>query len=153
MTMRFKEDDTNLLLPSFRVVVEAIRHRLLGLRYRPCVRDTLRTQAEADRYAKLGVGIANSIHMYGCAADIICDEHGWDCFDEGCDFYVALVREAKALGCTCGGDWPKRDWPHIQAIPVGQQAAMRRLGTGAESLPARDELARRALRRARSPKS
>lgn len=151
--MRFKEDDTNLLLPSFRVVVEATRHRLLALGYKPCVRDTLRTPAEAARNAKLGVGVENSMHLYGCAADIICDVHGWDCFDEGCDFYEALVREAKALGATCGGEWRRRDWPHIQAVPVGQQAAMRRLGTGAESLGARDELARRCLRRGRLPKS
>lgn len=130
--MRYKADDVGLLLPSFRERVEALLGRMRELGYQPVPRDTLRTPAEAAANARRGSGIADSIHCYGAAADVICDEHGWSCAQRGCGFFEQLGVVAEALGLTWGGRWPRRDMPHVQAVTLAEQKRLRSLKTAEE---------------------
>lgn len=119
--------------------------------FRAVLFDGLRTRAEAARNAARGKGIADSIHCYGAAADLICAQHGWGCFKAKCKFFEVLVEEARALKLVAGIKLRNGnvDWPHVQGIPATKkdQDAMRRLGTGEESIKARDALVRAFLAR------
>lgn len=137
---RFKSDDVELLLPAFRVAVKLLLQKMVAWGFKPIPFDTLRTSAEAAANARKGTGTANSIHQYGVAADIICGEHGWSCSDHGCDFFAVLGSEAKSLKLVWGGDWPRRDMPHVQGVAVAMQPAVRALGTGPESAAARNQM-------------
>lgn len=125
---RYKADDIELLVPSFRPVVRRLLDALTARGFSPVPRDTLRTPAEALANAQKGVGIANSMHCYGVAVDVICGAHGWSCRERGCPFFTALGEEAEKLGLTWGGRWRRRDFPHVQAIPVADQGRIRKLG-------------------------
>jgi hypothetical protein len=137
---RYSEDDLGLLLPSFRERVERLLAALRRRGFVPCFRDGYRSPEEARRNAVRGVGVADSMHCYGAAADIICGERGWD-HDE---FFVALGEEAKKAGLYWGGDWRKPDRPHVQGVPATRRAqdAMRRLPNDRE---ARDALVARRM--------
>lgn len=141
---KFKSDDVELLLPSFRGVYKKLLARMIELGYDPIPFDTARTPEEAEHNAAKGVGIANSIHIWGCAADTICGKHGWQCAAKKCLFFKVLRREGLALGLYRG---PEGDAPHLQGVPAtaAAQDAIRRLGAGADSVAARDALVRRWL--------
>lgn len=126
---RYKADDVELLLPSFVPVAKRLLQALSERGFDPVSRDTLRTTEEALRNARKGTGIVDSIHCHGAAMDVICGEHGWDCHAHGCEFYAALGEIAEDLGLTWGGRWKRRDLPHVQAIPVRDQNALRALPT------------------------
>lgn len=126
---RYRADDIALLLPTFRKLVEELLVLMRTDGFAPVLRDGMRTPAEAKATAARGVGIADSMHCYGIAADIICDEHGWDCARQGCHFFTALGEHAQAIGLTWGGSWPRKDLPHVQAVPVGLQTRVRRAGS------------------------
>jgi hypothetical protein len=126
-----KEDDIELLLPSFRPYVRVLRAVMVRLGYRPCVRETYRTPAQAAANAVKGTGSAKSIHCYGAAADFVCQDHHWDCAKHGCRFFHELGIQAELLGLTWGGRWTRGgrgpDMPHVQAIAVKDQARFRAL--------------------------
>lgn len=128
---KYRADDLDLLLPSFRKRIDIVIERLRERGYQPVPRDTLRTSAEAAKNAETGVGVANSMHCYGAACDVICDVHGWDCRKHGCQFFAALGEEAEKLGLTWGGRWSRRgrgpDMPHVQGVRVIDQTRFRRL--------------------------
>lgn len=139
---RYRSDDIELLLPTFREKVRELMLRMGELGFEPVLFDGLRTQAEAAKNAAKGVGIADSVHCYGAAADLICNTHGWDCVKAKCKFYTALGREAEALGFVWGGRFTRVDLPHVQGITVAQQRRMRALGTDVVSGLARDNMVR-----------
>jgi len=142
--VKYRQDDVELLLPSFRAVYKRLLARMVELGFEPIAFDTARTPEEAARNAANGKGIVNSIHIYGCAADTICAKHGWQCRAKRCKFFGVLRREGLALGLFIG---PKADWPHLQAVPATKAAqdAIRRLGAGEGSAAARDALVRAHL--------
>jgi hypothetical protein len=143
---KYASDDIELLLPSFRPIARALLERMAARGHDACPFDTLRTPEQALRNAQRGTGSLQSIHMWGCAIDVICQQHGWDCAKHKCRFFQDLGAEAKALGLIWGGEWARRDMPHCQVIPVGKwQNEMRRLPIGPESEGARDALVRRYL--------
>ncbi len=157
-TSRIREDDITLLLPSFQAPVQKLLDRMRDLGYSPILFDGLRTAAEALRNAKRGTGVVQSMHLYGCAADIICEDHLWSCKDKKCKFFTKLGQEAEALGLVWGGRFKKKvlragkwvvvegyDQPHVQAIPVSAQNAMRALGVSETRRNERDELCRKYL--------
>jgi hypothetical protein len=139
---RLKSDDVTQLLPAFRVAVSLLVARMRALRFDPVVFDAVRTAEEAAKNAAAGKGIVGSMHEYGCAADLVCQLHHWDCGKQTprCSFYETLGREAKSMGMVWGGDWGRRDLVHVQAIPVPWQDKMRALGVGPESVAARNQL-------------
>lgn len=145
---KYKEDDINLLVPSFRERIETLLDTLRKQGLQPVLFDTARTQEEAARNAARGTGSSRSMHLYNVAADIICAEHGWDCAAHRCQFFHISGTESRKLGLVWGGDWPKRDMPHHQAIPVSWQYQMRALGNSPSTWKQRDELARKWLSRA-----
>lgn len=126
---KYKADDIDLLVPSFAAEVRLVLQKLRGGGFDPVPFDTLRTPEQALRNAKRGTGTLRSMHLYGVACDTICGEHGWDCFKRKCDFYNALGVAVKARKLTWGGGWLRRDYPHFQAVTVGQQNAIRSLKT------------------------
>lgn len=129
---KYKADDVGLLLPCFQPVIRSLLKTLDVLGYEPVPFDTLRTAEEALRNAKRGTGIVDSIHRHGAACDVICGRHGWSCKDHDCDFYAVLGREARAHGLVWGGDWKRRDLPHVQCVAVADQNALRALATWEE---------------------
>lgn len=136
--MSYKADDIELLLPTFRRKVRELLLAMGELGYEPVLRDSLRTAAEAAKNAQAGKGTVDSMHLYGVAADIICNKHGWDCHraKPPCKFFNDLGREAEALGLTWGRHFKRSDDCHVQAVPVRLQDKIR---------AARDESARDAI--------
>ena len=122
---RLREDDVDLLLPSFQPYVTELRRRLVADGYDPCVRDTLRTPKEAANFKRLGTGSDKSVHIDGAAADFVCQLHHWDCDDYDCGFYAAVGRHADALRLFWGGHWRRPDRPHVQALPATRAAQNR----------------------------
>lgn len=143
---KYRADDLNLLLPSFREATVRVIERLRAQGFDPIPFDTLRTPEEALRNAKRGSGILDSIHLYGCACDVICGVHGWSCKASKCKFYTKLGAAVEAEGLVWGGRFPSRvDLPHFQGIAVREQKAMRDLGRGEESAAARDKLTAKSI--------
>lgn len=151
---KLREDDLALLLPSVREATERVIARLRADGYSPLVFDTLRSPEEALRNAARGKGILSSMHLFGCAVDVVCAEHLWSCTvkdkktgkSPGCKFFQKWRTAGEAEGLVRG---PVADWPHLQGIPVAWQNEMRSLGMGAESAAARDALCRKWLERKR----
>jgi hypothetical protein len=126
------------LVPAFRDALSVLERQLRGAKLKPRLFETYRSPKRAQELVEAGKSRARgglSMHCYGMAADIICAEHFWSCEQHGCQFYVALGREARALGMTWGGDWDddgitreqrEHDLPHVQAVPITAQAAVRR---------------------------
>lgn len=143
---RYKQDDISLLLPTMAAKVKEVLDKMTALGFQPVLFDGLRTPAEALKNAAKGVGIVNSMHLYGCAADVICDQHGWTCADQRCKFFTKLVETVKSMGFVSGADFhdaqgrPKVDLPHFQAVTIADQHKMAALGTAADSISARDAL-------------
>jgi hypothetical protein len=136
--LKYRQDDVDLLLPTFRASVVRVVARMQALGFEPVVFDTLRTLEEAARNAAKGTGILNSLHLYGAACDVICNVHGWTCNAKRCKFYTVLRRVALAEGCCIG---PAGDLPHFQAIPVGAwQNRLRAHGTSTATLGDRDRV-------------
>lgn len=144
------------LVPPFRAAVTSLADRLRASKLQPRLFETYRSPKRAQELVEAGKSRARgglSMHCYGMAADIICAEHLWGCEAHGCGFYEALGREARALGMTWGGDWDgdgitreqrEHDLPHVQAIPIEAQAAVRRAEPGELAAMARMYLARGA---------
>lgn len=124
--------DPEQLLPSFRRRVVALLARLRAAELHPVLFETFRTPERAAQLARRGTGIVGSMHCYGVAADIICELHLWACHEHGCKFFDALLEQGQRLGLTCGGEWARRDLPHVQGIPLRQQAAIRAANTAEE---------------------
>lgn len=143
---RYRSDDINLLLPTFRQKVENLIQTMQAAGFKPILWDGLRTPEEAARNAARGRGIENSMHLYGAAADIICDDHGWDCAKHGCRFFKRLGLAAEKAGFVWGGRFTRVDEPHVQGVTVRKQNEMRTHGTSAETAQARDALVRKHFR-------
>lgn len=154
---KFKEDDIEQLLPAFREPVRGVIARLRERGFKPVLKDGLRTPAEALKNAGNKTGIVQSMHLYGCAADIICGEHGWDCDTAKArkagvhhGFFEALGEEYARANITWGGDWNGNgaiekhdtDRVHGQGIEAStaRQNEMRALGMDEASAPARNRL-------------
>jgi hypothetical protein len=118
---KYKSDDLDLLLPSFRLKVDLLLTGMRASGYDPIPFDTFRTKMEAAKNAASGKGIINSMHEYGAAVDIICGKNGWN----NPAFFNELGRQAEALGLTWGGRFSKVDKPHVQAIPVKNKNRLR----------------------------
>lgn len=121
--------DLDELVPEFRARVESMLRRLEAADWRPQVWETLRTP-ERGRWLKASGRSRNghrSMHVYRCAVDVICRLHKWRCHSHGCGFFEALGEAAEAEGLYWGGRWRTLvDKPHVQAVAVRRQAAVRR---------------------------
>ncbi len=139
--MSYLPDRIEQLLPSFIPVAQKLLERLAVLNYKPVPKDTTRSPAEAAAHAAQGTGIADSMHCYGAAMDVICNDHGWSCHAKGCHFFEVLGEEAERLGLVWGGRWLRRDFPHVQCITVVEQRMMRQ----AKTVDERDAIAKHSL--------
>lgn len=112
--------DPKNLLPGFAKKLEGVFRRMRAAGYDPMLWEGYRTPERALEMERRGVGIADSIHSYGGAADIIDTNSYWNASG---GFWDALGRAAKAEGLTWGGDFGDR--PHVQAITVAEQNLFR----------------------------
>lgn len=121
--------DPDNLLPGFARKLETLFQRMRARGYDPMLWEGYRTPSRASQQAAEGDGIADSIHSYRAAADIV-DGARWK---KGLDpwtnvalgFWAALGQEAEKLGLTWGGRFTHTDNPHVQAPSVRQQIAFR----------------------------
>lgn len=126
-----------LLQPRFRAKVDQLVARMNARGFDAIVWETYRTRARNIALSKKGTGVKPladgtvpiGMHELGLAVDVVSKSKRWS---PAPAFWSALGAEAKALGLTWGGLWrnPKtgklgRDKPHVQAVPVGKQNAMR----------------------------
>lgn len=143
---KYRSDTTDGLLPSFKPLVLKVIELQEADGHVAVLFDGVRTKAEAARNFKKGTGVADSIHCYGAAADVICGEHGWSCAAHGCSFFKDLQRNVESLGLLSGATFSKVDRPHFQGVSLKQQAALRKLGVGEGSEEKRDLLVRKFLK-------
>lgn len=80
-----------------------------------------RTPERAKLLAAQGVGVADSMHSYGAAVDIVSRSKLWS--DPA--FFAVLGQEAEALGMTWGGRFSRVDRPHVQAVPYAAERALK----------------------------
>lgn len=132
MTATQRWDDIDMLVRPFGERVTTLLCRLVALGHSPLLWETYRSRERAAMLAKKGTGTVDSMHCYGLAADIICRGHKWDCAKHGCGFFKALEEQAAECGLVSGAKWRMRDLPHVQAIPVSLQAAIRSARSGDE---------------------
>lgn len=119
--------DLDTLVPAFRARVEAVIADLRAQGFDAVVHETRRTPERAAWLKSKGTSKngARSMHCYDCAADIISQAKGWDP-PQG--FWDALGASAHKHGLCWGGDWATfRDKPHVQAVGVREQDAIRAL--------------------------
>lgn len=118
--------DPSELLPGFADKVEALFRRLRDRGLQPLLWEAYRTPERADELAKRGTGASGkrSMHCLGAAVDIVHATQHWNAPQS---FWEAIGEEAAALGLTWGGRWSRPDKPHVQAVPVLEQAAFRKM--------------------------
>jgi len=127
--------DPTLLLPAFarklNLLFAAMRARGLD----PMLNEGRRSRARAEALSKEpgAPGIADSMHIYGAAADIISASKGF----KDPAFFKALGEEADKLGLFWGGHFKTRpDSPHIQALAVAEENKFRALAKAGGDLNA-----------------
>lgn len=114
--------DLNDLDPIFRARVEELLVRMTRDGWDPLVWETYRSPLRAKALALLGRGTKKSMHCYRLAVDIISASRKWSA---PAGFWLALARHSRDLGLVPGIMWRKRDKPHVQAVPVSDQAYIR----------------------------
>ncbi len=121
-------DPQNLLKP-FAKKLNVLFRRMRARGFQPMLWEGRRSVERAAQLAKQGTGTKRSMHALGAAADIVDGSTG-NPWKASLGFWTALGQETRKLGLTWGGDWAKRDFPHVQALAVNQQAAFRRMTPG-----------------------
>lgn len=116
------ERDLALLVPAFRSVLQDVVADMEAQGFDPLVHETYRSRARAETLSRKGVGIVQSMHCYGVAADVISASKRWSAPPA---FWRALRDCAEARGLTSGARWQRRDLPHVQAVPVAMQQRVR----------------------------
>lgn len=113
------------LAPKFLKALSDALADLVGMGWRPILRETLRTDERAKwlygfgRDYDDGRGIVTNApnalktwHHYGLAADV--GDRRYDAGSEPAEFFQALGKCAKQNGLAWGGDWRMADQPHVQ---------------------------------------
>lgn len=117
--------DPGRLLPGFAANVDRLFHALREDGHDAILWEGYRSPERALKLFHRGTGIKNSIHCYGGAVDILDAEGMWTASRS---FWDAIGDEAEALGLTVLYRNGRRvDRPHVQAIPVREQRAFRRM--------------------------
>ncbi len=114
--------DPALLLPAFAAKIEVLFQRLRKQDHDPLLWEGYRSPERAQALSDRGAGVKLSMHCLGAAVDIV---HAEDHWSAGRDFWDAIGEEAESLGLLWGGKWRRRDFPHIQAVAVRDQAKFR----------------------------
>lgn len=122
--------------PELRTKVEKVLQALKGRGFQPTVFYGWRSVAvQMQLYfkgnSKVKFSFHNAQHPDGTpnahAADIVDSRFGWAPEAEQTGFWKALGEEAKKQGLVWGGDWVTfRDWAHVQLVPNGELARVKR---------------------------
>jgi hypothetical protein len=121
------DNDLSKLDPVFRERVEEVLRRMRVDGFDAIVWEAHRSFERAEQLARVGTGIAKSMHCYGLAADIVpAKPPHWG---PPATFWAALRRHIEALGCTSGMTFTRRhakgDLDHMQALPASCDAWVR----------------------------
>jgi len=116
--------DPGLLLPAFAAKIDTLFQRLRDQGHDPLLWEAYRSPERAQQLSDRGAGVKRSMHCLGAAVDIV---HAEDYWSAGRDFWDAIGEEALSLGLVWGGTWRRRDFPHVQAVAVRDQARFRRM--------------------------
>lgn len=108
--------------PSFAKAVKRVLLRMRAMGFDAVVNNGLRTPEQARANAAKGVGIADSMHIYGLAVDIVSKSKGWNV---PTTFWSALNSIAVSEGLTTGLYWTKPDPAHVQAVTVAEEPIAR----------------------------
>lgn len=126
--------DPSELLPWFADRVELVFQALRADGHDPLLWEALRSRERAQKLAKKGTGIVDSIHLYGGAVDIVdgSDSTPWTEVPEG--FWAAVQRHAEANGLHVLHNRKGRriDLPHVQCVAQGREQNRFRAATDAE---------------------
>jgi hypothetical protein len=117
--------DLDMLVPAFRVRVEAVIADMQAQGFDAKVFETWRSPERVQLLLARGTGSARSFHPLGCAADIISDQYMWFAGKHatkaprglGARFWAALELAAESRGLTHGAGKTRVDLPHVQALP------------------------------------
>ena len=133
--------DLDALVPSFRAKVVTLLARMKARGYDVWLYETYRSPERIALLAARGTGSPRSMHEFGVAADIVeADKTPWVANVPG--LWDALGEEAEALKLTWGGRFrTRKDYPHVQAISVAKQNAVRAARGDPEAI---DRIARMA---------
>lgn len=113
--------DPKKLLPPFGKKLNILFNAMRARGFKPMLWEGRRSLQRATE-----LGFSKSLHPLGIAVDIV-DGSTTNPWKAKPGFWKALGEESAKLGLTWGGDWKKRDMPHVQAIAVRDQAAFRRM--------------------------
>jgi D-alanyl-D-alanine carboxypeptidase len=131
--------DVDNLLPAFAERLARLFTQMRALGFDPYLREGWRSPERAQRLAQSDVGITDSMHIYGAAADVV-PRQASKATDA--KFFAALGAQAEKLGLTWGGRFVTRvDQAHVQAIPVQDQTVFRALPGGARNVFVQQRLA------------
>jgi peptidoglycan L-alanyl-D-glutamate endopeptidase CwlK len=118
--------DPKKLLPPFARKLNILFNAMRARGFQPMLWEGRRSGQRAAELSTRGTGILLSMHTLGAAVDIV-DGSSANPWKAKPGFWKALGEEAAKLGLTWGGDWQKRDFPHVQALAVRDQPAFRRM--------------------------
>lgn len=106
----------------FSLEVSRLVVRLAEMGVRARYREVLRTPEQAQRNAATGVGISNSLHIDGLAADLYLSSSGV-MLPETRQAYAVMGELWKSMGSDhrWGGDWKKPDIYHVSIEHGGRK--------------------------------
>ena len=108
--------------PRFKPIVLDILNKLDGKGYQPIVAEGRRTQAQQDEKVRLGYSqTRKSIHLTGCAADIVDKRYMWDISNVH-QFWWDLYQAAKSVHVTNGHLRYGLLWDHPEREAVYKKA-------------------------------
>lgn len=120
--------DPKKLLPAFAKKVDKLFAAMRARGFQPMLWEGYRTPARAAELEKTGAGVSDSMHSYGAAVDVVDGKlwaQGLDPWKTTAAFWKALGEEAERLGLTWGGRFTRADTPHVQAVSIAKQNALR----------------------------
>ena len=108
----------------FTLFVARLIDKAVEMGYTPVLGEVQRSQAQALQNAKLGTGIANSLHVDRLAVDLLLFRDGK--YLDKTEDYLHLGQWWKSLDPACcrwGGDFTnRRDGNHFSYSPDGKRA-------------------------------
>jgi hypothetical protein len=113
--------DPSHLLPAFADALELVFRDLRAMGWDPMLHEGRRSAARAKQLdeAAGSPGKADSLHIWGAAADIVSRSKLWS----DPKFFVALATVARKHGLTSGTDFG--DDNHVQAVTYKDEDALR----------------------------